>query len=126
MKSKSYCNPERPAPATSWRVLLPLVWVIACLLFAPNSLAAEDAPAWMHALVNAPLPAYDEKTDAVLLYSETNVTVLSTDRIRTQVREAYKILRLNGREHGRVKVPFTAHSKINSLRGWCIPAQGKD
>jgi hypothetical protein len=30
----------------------------------------------MHALVNAPLPAHDEKTDAVLLYSETAVSVL--------------------------------------------------
>jgi hypothetical protein len=107
-------------------VLLPLVWVIACLLFAPNSLAAEDAPAWMHALVNAPLPAYDEKTEAVLLYSETNVTVLSTDKIRTQVREAYKILRPSGREHGIVAVHFNPQRKIKALHGWCIPAQGKD
>ncbi|MGA9544904.1 MAG: DUF3857 and transglutaminase domain-containing protein [Candidatus Sulfotelmatobacter sp.] len=80
----------------------------------------------MHALVNAPLPSYDEKTDAVLLYSETNVTVISSEKMRTQVREAYKILRPNGREHGTVKVPFDAQSRINSLHGWCIPAQGKD
>lgn len=80
----------------------------------------------MHALVNAPLPSYDEKTDAVLLYSETNVTVISSEKMRTQVREAYKILRPNGRDHGTVKVPFDAQSKINSLHGWCIPAQGKD
>jgi len=127
MKSKLCCSPERPVPATRSRTWLSLVWLTGCILgFVPNALAGGDAPAWMHALVNVPLPAYDEKTDAVLLYSETNVTVLSTDKIRTQVREAYKILRLNGREHGTVKVPFAAHSKINSLRGWCIPAQGKD
>jgi len=93
---------------------------------APSALAGGDAPPWMHALVNAPLPAYDEKTDAVLLYSETNVTVVSADKMRTQVREVYKILRPNGRHRGTVKVPFDAHSKINSLHGWCIPAQGKD
>jgi hypothetical protein len=80
----------------------------------------------MHALVNAPLPAHDEKTDAVLLYSETNVTVISADKMRTQVRQAYKILRPNGRQHGNVGVPFDSQTKINSLRGWCIPAQGKD
>ena len=40
----------------------------------------------MHALVNAPLPAHDEKTDAVLLYSEKNVTVLSADKIKKTVR----------------------------------------
>ena len=80
----------------------------------------------MHALVNAPLPTYDEKTDAVLLYSETNVTVISTDKIRTQVREAYKILRPNGRGHGTVSVYSNPQRKVKALRGWCIPAQGKD
>jgi len=80
----------------------------------------------MHALVNAPLPAYDEKTDAVLLYSETNVTVISTEKIVTQVREAYKILRPSGRERGTVAVYFNPQRKIRSLHGWCIPAQGKD
>jgi predicted transglutaminase-like cysteine proteinase len=80
----------------------------------------------MHALVNAPLPAYDEKTDAVLLYSETNVTVISADKIRTQVREAYKILRPNGRGHGTVAVYFNPQRRIKNLHGWCIQAQGKD
>ena len=105
---------------------------MAIVLFAlalsrdvPRALAA-DAPQWMHAQVNAPLPAYDEKTDAVLLYSETNVTVISTDKIKTTVREAYKILRPNGRDHGTVDVYFNPQRKIKSLHGWCIPAQGKD
>jgi Domain of Unknown Function with PDB structure (DUF3857)/Transglutaminase-like superfamily len=80
----------------------------------------------MHALVNVPLPSYDEKTDAVLLYSETNVAVISTDKIRTQVREAYKILRPGGRERGTVAVYFNPQRKVKSLHGWCIPAQGKD
>jgi predicted transglutaminase-like cysteine proteinase len=80
----------------------------------------------MHALVGATLPAYDEKTDAVLLYSETNVTVLSEDKIRTHVREAYKILRPEGRERGTVVVYFNPTRKITSLHGWCIPSQGKD
>jgi hypothetical protein len=80
----------------------------------------------MHALVSAPLPAYDEKTDAVLLYSETNVTVVSADKITTHVREAYKILRPNGRDHGTIAVDFSPQKKIKSFHGWCIPAQGKD
>jgi hypothetical protein len=92
----------------------------------PNAFAGGDAPPWMHALVSAPLPTYDEKTDAVLLYSETNVTVLSADRIKTQVREAYKILRPNGRYHGTLEVRFNPQRKIKTLHGWCIPAQGKD
>jgi len=81
----------------------------------------------MHALTNAPLPAHDEKTDAILLYSETNVTVLSQDKIKTHVRMAYRILRPEGRHHGTVFVYFDSPGqKVTSLRGWCIPSQGKD
>jgi hypothetical protein len=97
--------------------------ILACV---PRAAAGGDAPQWMRALVNAPLPSYDEKTDAVILYSEINVTVVSTDKIKTQVREAYKILRPNGRDHGTVFVHFNPQRKIKSLHGWCIPAQGKD
>jgi hypothetical protein len=95
------------------------------MLCAPL-LSAGDAPAWMHAAASSPLPSYDEKTDAVLLYSETNVTVVSTDKIRTHVREAYKILRPSGRDRGTVYVYFNPHRKLSNYHGWCIPAQGKD
>jgi hypothetical protein len=80
----------------------------------------------MHALVSVPVPAHDDKTDAVVLYSEHNVTVVAADKIKIQVREAYKILRPNVREYGTVSVPFNSHEKVASLHGWCIPAQGKD
>ena len=80
----------------------------------------------MHALVNAPLPAHDEKTDVVLLYSDRNVTVQSVDKIKITVRGAYKILRPGGREYGTVAASFNSRSKITGMRGWCIPAQGKD
>ncbi|MGA8431341.1 MAG: DUF3857 and transglutaminase domain-containing protein [Candidatus Sulfotelmatobacter sp.] len=127
MKNKSCYNRQRPAPATSLRIFALAVSIAGCaLICVPRASAAGDAPAWMHNAVAASLPAYDEKTDAVLLYSETNVTVLSADKIRTQVREAYKILRPNGREHGTVSVAFNPQRKIRSLHGWCIPAQGKD
>lgn len=128
MKNKSYCNPEGPVQATSRRTGLFTIFVAAActVAFVPRAAAGGDAPAWMHAVAKAPLPAYDEKTDAVLLYSETNVTVISADKIVTQVREAYKILRPSGRERGRVAVYFNPERKIKSLHGWCIPAQGKD
>jgi hypothetical protein len=128
MTNRFCCNPERPAPATDRRLLLGAFGIFLCVIAcAPRAAAGGgDAPSWMHALVNVPLPAYDEKTDAVLLYSETNVTVISADKIRTQVREAYKILRPNGREHGTVAVYFNPQRKIKSVHGWCIPAQGKD
>jgi len=98
---------------------------MGCLVGVPQS-AAGDAPAWMHALVNVPLPAHDEKTDVVLLYSERIVTVQSADKIKITVREAYKILRPGGREYGTLAVSYNSRSKITGMRGWCIPAQGKD
>ena len=112
--------------ATNRQWLSVFLWVICVVAFVPRAAASGDAPQWMHALVGATLPSYDEKTDAVLLYSETNVTVVSEDRIKTRVRKAYKILRPEGRYHGTVGVYYHPTRKITGLRGWCIPAQGKD
>ncbi|MFZ3266148.1 MAG: DUF3857 and transglutaminase domain-containing protein [Terriglobales bacterium] len=113
--------------ATSGRALLVFFAAAVCAAaIAPRAMAGNDAPQWMHALVGATLPTYDAETDAVLLYSETNVTVLSADKIKRHVREAYKILRPEGRHHGTVWVDFGGTTKITGLHGWCIPAQGKD
>jgi hypothetical protein len=96
------------------------------MTIVPRAQASSDAPQWMRSLVGISLPSYDEKTEAVLLYSDTSVTVLSEEKIRTHVRKAYKILRPEGRERGVFGVEFYPGKKITSLHGWCIPAQGKD
>jgi|SRR5579872_1245874 len=123
MNNRFCCNPpqHRLTIRSLWPVRLAVLTVLSCA-----SCLAGDAPQWMHAQVNATVPAYDGKTDAVLLYSDTVVTVLSTDKIKTSVREAYRILRPNGRPRGFVHVYFNPQRKIKSIHGWCIPAQGKD
>jgi hypothetical protein len=126
MKNKSSYSPVEVLPAISWRALSALLCALLCTLAVPPRAAAADAPAWMHAAAAAPLPPHDEKTDAVLLYSEQIVNVQSADRIKTRVRMVFKILRPGGRDYGMAAVPFNAHRKINGLRGWCIPAEGKD
>jgi Domain of Unknown Function with PDB structure (DUF3857)/Transglutaminase-like superfamily len=131
MKSKLSCSLRLRPQASNLRwVSSVLVLALACVLWLVVPPAARpgggEAPSWMHMLVNVPLPAHDEKTDAVKLYAERTVMVQSLDKIKTQVRVAYKILRPGGRELGTVQIPFTAHTKINSIRAWCIPAQGKD
>jgi len=80
----------------------------------------------MHALVNVPLPAHDDKTDAVMLYSEYIFTVQPNGKIRRMERAAYKILRVGGKTYGVVTADFDADTRITAMRGWCIPAQGKD
>ena len=80
----------------------------------------------MHALTSAPIPAHDDKTDAVEMYSERIVTVHSADKIKTLVRKAYKVIRPGGRDLGTVVIPFDSVTRISNLHAWCIPAQGKD
>ena len=78
---------------SNWRKLIVFSSVaLWSLAMAPLAAAGGDAPSWMHALVGVTVPPYDDKTDAVLLYSERNVSVLSVDKTRVHVREAYKIL----------------------------------
>jgi hypothetical protein len=120
-KHKFFCNLLPPRPAINWLLRAAFVSLVV-----PYAAAGGDAPPWMHAQANVSLPSYDDKTDAVLLYSETDVTVISSDKIRTTVREAYKILRPDGRRYGTVAVYLNPQRKIKSLHGWCIPAQGKD
>ncbi|HKS76955.1 MAG TPA: DUF3857 and transglutaminase domain-containing protein [Terriglobales bacterium] len=99
---------------------------LAIVLAGARNARAGDAPAWMHAAANAPLPDHDEKTDAVLLYAEENYTVISADKVKGRIRRVYKILRPGGREYGTIDAWFSPNRKITSMHGWCIPASGKD
>jgi hypothetical protein len=125
MSNKSFCNQSRLRLAVTRVALQIAVPALFLFLMAPAS-RAGDAPQWMHALVNAPLPAHDEKTDAVMLYFEEIWNVQGNGKIKSTVRRAYKILRPSGRDYGRLRVDFDPETRITSMRGWCIPAQGKD
>src|ERR1700676_1536307 len=122
MKSKSFCSlrPQPPAIKAGrggvWAPVLLTFWMMG----VPGPARAGDAPQWMHALVNAPLPAHDEKTDAVLLYSEDILSVQGNGKIKSIERKAYKILRPGGRERGTVYAHFDSETKITAWRGWCI------
>jgi hypothetical protein len=90
------------------------------------SIAQADAPAWVHAAANAPVPTHDDKADAALLYAEDIVSVQSENKLKRVERRVYKILRPTGRDYGIARAIFDQGTKINSIHGWCIPAQGKD
>lgn len=107
------------------RLSIVLILILGCTIGVPCS-AAGDAPAWMRALTGVPLPAHDEKTDAVLLYSEDVLNVQANGKIKSVTRRAYKILRADGRAYGLIRATFDSETRITGIRGWCIPAQGKD
>ncbi len=98
----------------------------ACACMHVSTVRAAGAPEWMRAQVNAPVPAHDDETDAVVLYSETELTVLAPGKMKRLQRRVYKILRGNGEAYGAVHAEFTPQSRVTSMRGWSIPAQGKD
>ena len=102
-----------------WRTVLVAVAVLAA------SVANASPPDWMRALVNSSLPAYDEETSAVLLYSETVLTVRDYGRVVRLDRKAFKILRDDGADVAIVRLGFSGDSPILSLRGWSIPATGR-
>src|SRR5437879_9888065 len=88
MKNKSHCRLAHPAAVIDMGTLQSLVFAAVCVLAVVRPALAGDAPQWMHAVASVPLPAHDEKTDAVLLYSERNVNVQSVEKMKTHVRIA--------------------------------------
>src|SRR5882762_7500501 len=128
MKSRSSSNPAplRPTSKSSFLAVAGALMLFLLLAFAPRQASAGDAPAWMHALTSVPLPAHDEKTDAVLLYSEEILIVQPNGKLKEIDRSAFKILRPGGRHFGKVTLTFDAETRITGIHGWCIPAQGKD
>src|SRR6266403_1271442 len=127
MTNKSYCNRWGPlAEIKSARCGLGASGFFLFLLATVPAARCGDAPQWMHAVANATLPEHDEKTNAVLLYSEDVLSVQSNGKIKKVERRVYKILRPDGRQYGTVLASFDSETKFNSIHGWCIPAQGKD
>src|SRR5947207_6530357 len=124
MKSKLFCNLARQAQA-----IRPanLAFFVAIAILGSTLPVRAEAPGWMHALVSVPIPAHDEKTNAVLLYEEENINVISTDKIKTTVRRAYKILRHDGRDFGTVLVNFIPPAqRSNGFHVCVIPDQAKN
>ena len=76
--------------------------------------------------MSAAVPAHDDETDAVLLYSETALTVLAPGRMKRLERRVFKILRVDGEAYGMAFVDFSPQSRVTALRGWTIPVTGKD
>lgn len=132
MTNRSFCNRAQLRPRTKAGKSRIKTWLLVTTLAAgafltsPKTEAGGDAPGWMHALTNAPLPKHDEKTEAVLLYSEEILTVQPDGKMREIDRAAYKILRPSGRHLGKLRFYVNNESRITHIHGWCIPAQGKD
>ena len=126
MNSKSSCSRSAFLRGVDLSVSPISAALLALLVVSIPSTRAGDAPPWMHALVNVPLPQHDEKTDAVVLLVEDTFAVQGNGKMKRIERRVYKILRPDGRRYGTIQADFDSEAKIDSIHGWCIPAQGKD
>jgi len=127
MKSRSWFR-GRQHPQNRRRALrfaAPAASVLAMLasLAAPGAFAG--APDWLTAQLSAPSPPHDDKTVAVVLYSETVLTVQANGRLKRLERRVLRILRPEGAEFGLVQVHFDPLSQITDMHGWGVPAEGK-
>ena len=123
-----FSRAQWPRRTNSWMssALLYTMAAMAVVSGASAARASSDAPGWMHGLVGVQLPAYDEKTSAVILYADDVLAVQSNGKMKKTTRRALKILRPDGRRFGKLHFFYDAETKISSVRGWCIPAVGKD
>jgi hypothetical protein len=107
------------------RTLLTMLLSCGIVILKPGAARAWSPPAWVQAQVNAPIPAHDEKTGGVLLYSETVLNVRPNGKLQRLDRRVYRILRPDGEGLGVARVDLDGQTKLNSLHGWSIPATGK-
>lgn len=104
---------------------------ILCVTLALNALmqnqgaSAANAPEWMRAQINAPLPEHDAATTAVALFTETELTVQASGKMKRLERRVYKILRPDGEAYGTVHAEYGSQNRIASMRAWSIPPEGK-
>src|SRR5215470_14742300 len=109
MNNKLSCNRLAFLPGIEKREWMAALAALTFSFFALSAASrAGDAPQWMHALVNAPLPEHDEKTNAVLLLAEDTFTVQGNGKMKRVERRVYKILRPDGRWVGTVHANFDA------------------
>jgi transglutaminase-like putative cysteine protease len=100
--------------------------ILAFLTFLPAAAAGGNVPEWLSQAASQPTPAWVSKDAvAVALYSEQKTTVSENGEVETLYREAYRILRPEGRSYGTVQVSFSNETPIQSLKAWSIPVSGK-
>lgn len=86
---------------------------------------AASIPPWVLVQASAAVPPHEEKTEAIVLYSEIDLSVLPNGRLKHLERGVVRILRVNGEGRGLVRVDFDTESRVADLRAWSIPKEGK-
>jgi len=124
-RSSRRTRPRHTEPRHSMRVAAVLSAPALTLGLAIAARADVKLPAWMQQQLSAPLPSHDDKTGAVLLYSDTELTVQPSGKLHRLERRVYRILRQEGQQYGTAHGFVTPEIRITSMHGWSAPAAGK-
>lgn len=96
------------------------------LLLALGTHAIAGGPDWLRELAQVPLPEYPDDPAAVMLLHERKLTVSADGEIEIRTRQAFRILRSEGRSYGTVSVLYGDDDHLTYFKGWSLPAAGKD
>jgi Domain of Unknown Function with PDB structure (DUF3857)/Transglutaminase-like superfamily len=86
----------------------------------------DSVPDWVRAAAQQKIPAYSPQTNAVVLLEDTTYTVAPDGSATEHFRSVVKILRPQGRDEGRIAVPFDKDTKILSMHVWSIGPDGHE
>jgi transglutaminase-like putative cysteine protease len=97
------------------------------LLFASSvPLWAVTVPDWVHQAASQTLPSYPPDTNAVVLLTDENNTVISPSEYVEHYRHVVKILRPDGRNEGRLNVELGQGEKLLYLHAWTVDKTGRE
>ena len=101
-------------------------WWLVLTLLVLGPYAGAGTPDWLRDAARSPVPSYPKETRAVVLLSEQVTTVKGSGEITTLYRHAVKILRPEGRDEGLLVVYSDQETRLTSLKGWAISADGQE
>ena len=111
---------------TSFFLVTISVTLPACASGASVFGSKDAVPDWVKAAVSQPAKIYPPETPAVVLLDETTLTVGSDGKAVEHRRRVVKILRPQGRDEGRVYLPFDKDRQIVALHVWSIGPDGHE
>lgn len=88
--------------------------------------ASASTPDWLRSLAQQPAKHYGDDVNAVELLDDQETTVRDNGEIVTHVREAYRILRPEGKEYADLELFYDSETRINYLHGWSMTAKGQE
>jgi hypothetical protein len=110
------------------KAFLPISAISLLLISALPTFASkpDSVPDWVRTAAQQKLPPYPPDTNAVVLLEDTTYTVAPDGSATEHFRSVVKILRPQGRDEGRITLPYDKDTRILSMHVWSIGPDGHE